>query len=161
MPGVDRTVAPWSYEGPARELVLRLKLRGRRDAAASLADGMARAARRAGLGGAALAWVPGRPRVSRRRGFDHAELLARELATRLGIPARPLLVRLSDPADQTLLTAAERRANLEGVFAARPSPSRVVIIDDLVTTGATLTACARALRTSGAGSIEALVACRA
>lgn len=158
---VDRVVAAWPYEGAARALILDLKVAGRRAAAAPLVDAMVAAARAQGLRGDVLAWVPGRPGDRRRRGFDHAELLARGLARRLGLPARPLLSRIADPLDQSGLSARERWRNLRHAFAADRSPAAVVVVDDVVTTGATAAACAAALRRAGADHVEIVAACRA
>jgi predicted amidophosphoribosyltransferase len=160
VPAVDRVVAAWEYDGPARDLVLALKLRAQAPAAGPLADAMAAASLRCGLRGRVLTWVPARPGDVRRRGYDHARVLAREVGWRLGLPARPLLYRIGDRPDQTALGAAARRRNLRGAFAARVCSGPVVLVDDLVTTGATATACALALRASGATAVEVLAACR-
>ena len=140
--------------------MLALKLRGERAAAAELAGPMREAWLRAGLRGTVVTWVPGRRPDIRRRGFDHAELLARSVARRLGLAATPLLQRTSARPDQTRLGAAERRVNLAGAFRARPWGHPVVVVDDLVTTGATAAACAAALAEGGAPEVEVLAACR-
>ena len=152
---------PWAYEGVARALVLRLKLRGCAASADAIAAELAVAARETGLVGSVVAWVPGRPRESARRGLDHAEAIARRTAYRLGLPAVPLIQRRADTVDQTHLNARERRSNLTGAFSARPCKCHVVLVDDLVTTGATAEACAAALRAAGASGVELLAACRA
>jgi ComF family protein len=118
-------------------------------------------ARRVGLTGDVVTWVPGRRRDSRRRGFDHAELLARGVARRLGLRATALLRATGARPDQTALSARDRRINLRGAFVARPCSRRVVLVDDLVTTGATASSCAAALRRAGAPAVDVLVACRA
>jgi ComF family protein len=159
--GVDRIVAPWAYEEAARSLVLRLKLGAARSAARPLAAGMRRAAVRAGGVTGTVTWVPGKPADMRRRGFDHAELLATELSAGLGLPCRRLLDRRRIPLDQAALSASERRANLAGAFRAVFSPPEVVLVDDVVTTGATAEACARALRAGGARIVHLLAACSA
>lgn len=161
MRGVARTLVAWRYEGAARDLVLALKLRGIRAAADPLADAAAAAVHAAGLRGDVLAWVPCRASDERRRGFDHAELIARRLGERLGLPVRPLVVRLRNPPDQASLGRAARRANLAGTFGARPCGGRIVLVDDLVTTGATGAACAAALRAGGAAGVELVAPCRA
>jgi predicted amidophosphoribosyltransferase len=156
--GVTRCGAPWRYEGHARDLVLALKLRGRRAAAEPLA---------AAIVGwlpdppAVVTWVPGRRADIRRRGFDHAEAIARAVAAHYQVGARALLRRISAAPDQTTLSRAQRLSNLGHVFAAAGSPLEVLLVDDLVTTGATLNACATALKRAGARRITAVAACRA
>jgi predicted amidophosphoribosyltransferase len=161
VPPAEAVVAAWAYEGVPRALVLALKIRGLRPAAAPLAAGMVAAARSAGLRGAILVWVPGRRADMRRRGFDHAELLARTVAGELGLPARPVMTRLGRTPDQACLSRTARRRNLVGAFGARPCSGPVVLVDDVVTTGATVDVCARALLAAGASSVEALAPCRA
>jgi ComF family protein len=158
LPQVERVLAPWDYEGAIRSLILSLKLRGLRRAAVPLAEGMAAFARAEGLVGAMLTWVPARRADIRRRGFDHAHVLAGRLSRELGLPARALLARAASPPDQTSLGAPERRNNLEGAFVARACPSQVVLVDDLVTTGTTARVCSAALRDAGAGHVEVLAA---
>jgi predicted amidophosphoribosyltransferase len=159
--GVDRVIAGFAYEGVARSLVLGLKLRHRRGHGAALAEGMARAVRRRGILGSVITWVPGRRWDVLDRGFDHAAVLARGVAVRLGLPRRGLLLRSGHRSDQAALGRAERFSNLEGAFRSRPVSGAVILVDDLVTTGATAGACARALLEAGATSVEVLAACRA
>lgn len=161
LPGVDRVLARWAYEGAARNLILALKLRAVRAAAAPLVAAMRDEVLSSGLLGDVVTWVPARRRDALRRGFDHAEVLGRGLARALGLEPAPLLRRTGTPADQAGLGAAARRLNLVGAFLARDCPGEVVLVDDLVTTGATAAACARALRDAGAGTVEVLVPCRA
>lgn len=151
-------LAAWEYEGAARSLVLDLKLRGLKGAAVPLVEAMAAEVRMAGLAGGAVAWVPGRARDIRSRGFDHAAVLAAGLAWELGLPLVAALTRLADPPDQTTLGAGERRTNIGGAFGATGYPRRVVLVDDLITTGATAAECVRVLRSS-APSVEVVVPC--
>ncbi|MDQ3785272.1 MAG: hypothetical protein M3360_10450 [Actinomycetota bacterium] len=162
MSGVKRVLAPWDYAGAARSLVLALKLRGRRTAASPMADAMFEEALVRGLESSVVTWVPGRKADTRVRGYDHAEVLAAEVGARLGLPLRGLLRRKGPRrADQAALGKRARRANLEGAFVARKCAAGVVIVDDLVTTGATAGACSEALRSAGALTVEVLAACRA
>lgn len=151
---VRRIVVAWTYEGAARRLILDLKVAGRRDAAQPLVAAMCRAVRREGVLGSVITWVPARPKDVLRRGFDHAEVLARGLSERVGLPCRRLLYTSDAHADQSTLGAAERRRNLEGAFLAATCAGRIILVDDLITTGATASACAAALRAGGAASIE-------
>ena len=141
--------------------MLRLKVGAVRSASQPLVGAMRRAAVAAGGMTGTVTWVPGKPADMRRRGFDHAELLATELSTGLGLPCRGLLDRRRIPLDQAALSASERRANLAGAFQADLSPREVVLVDDVMTTGATAEACARALRAAGARTVHLLVACSA
>jgi predicted amidophosphoribosyltransferase len=160
-PEIDRMVAGWDYSGAARALILGLKLRSHRACAAPLAARLAERVRGSGLSATILTWVPGRRRDVKSRGFDHAAELARLVARELGMPAAALLARHIDRPDQAGLPAAQRLSNLRGSFRAGPCPPRVALVDDLVTTGATATACAAALRAGGAAGVELLVACSA
>lgn len=160
-PSVDRILCALDYFGAARSLVLDLKLRGRKGAALPLATRMVDLLARSGARARAITWVPGRPPETRRRGFDHAAVLARAVGRRVGLPVRPLLERVGGVADQTTLSAAERWANLEGAFIARPCSEPALVVDDLVTTGATLSTCAQALIVAGCPGVEGLIACSA
>ncbi|MFN2490100.1 MAG: ComF family protein [Actinomycetota bacterium] len=159
----DGVMAVWVYEGTARSLILALKARGSRAAAEPLVEGMWRLALAHGVTAEVVSWVPGRRRDIRRRGFDHGEVLARGVARRLGLPACGLLRRTGARPDQTSLGAAERRANAAGAFRARARscPARVLLVDDLVTTGATVRSCASVLDVQGAVRVDAVTACRA
>lgn len=161
IPGVRAAVVVWAYDAEARALVLALKAGARRGAGTALAAHMAAAAAAAGVGAELVAWVPGRPADARRRGFDHAEVLARAVARHLGLPAAGLVRRIRGAPDQVGLGAVERRRNLAGAFRAAPVVAPVLLVDDVVTTGATAAACARALRAAGAPHVDLLAACRA
>jgi ComF family protein len=102
--------------------------------------------------------VPLHPLKLREREFNQAERLAAPLAAALKIPLNTKLLRRVNPtATQTLLTRAERAANMRGAFAVRRGAQldgeRVVLVDDVFTTGATTSACARALLGAGAGEV--------
>jgi ComF family protein len=161
VPGLERVAAVWTHEGAARELVLGLKLRGMRTFAEPLVGGLVDLVMRMGTEAGVVTWPPCSRTDKRRRGFDHAELLARGLATRIGLPAEPLLRRVGRAADQAGLSGEERRRNLLGAFEARTTPEAVLLVDDVVTTGATLHACAGALRSVGTAVVEAVAACSA
>jgi competence protein ComFC len=153
--------ALWAHRDAARGLVLGLKLTGFRTYAHPLVTGMSELVARTGTVAGAVVWPPCTRIDRRRRGFDHAEVLARGIAEELGVPALPVVRRVRKASDQAGLGGIERRANLVNAFAVGTSPEAVLLVDDVITTGATLQACAEALRRAGARRIEALVACSA
>lgn len=114
----------------------------------------------------AMVPVPLWPRRERKRGYNQSALLA-VAGARLQSEAPPLrpdiLRRIRDTGSQTLLSAAERRKNVRGAFRAAEEAKglRILLIDDVVTTGSTLSACAEALRAAGARAVYACAACAA
>jgi predicted amidophosphoribosyltransferase len=157
----DRAWAPFAHDGPARALVGALKFRGLLAAAELLAAPLAAGAREL-LEDATLVPVPADPRRRRRRGFDHAALIAEALG---GRTRRPVVACLERPPAPRQL-GAPRQARLAAPVRTEPVvcgsvPRRIVLIDDVHTTGATLHACARVLRVGGARTVHALTATRA
>lgn len=150
------------YDERCALLVHALKYGGRTGLGAGLAAELARAAPARPRFGAVVA-VPLHPARERERGYNQAACLAAPLADRLGVPWLPdLLVRTRPTAAQARLGARERRANLAGAFAvARPewvAERDVLVVDDVVTTGATLDACFVALTAAGARPAGAALA---
>jgi ComF family protein len=109
--------------------------------------------------------VPLYPKRERERGYNQSALLGERLARRIGIPFRGrLLWRRRSTASQTRLTAAQRVHNVKGVFSVPWSRSvrgaRILLVDDVMTTGATVNECARALKDAGAASVMVLTVAR-
>ena len=153
-----RAWAPFAHDGPARELVGALKFRGATAAADVMAAHVAANAPPRLLRDASLVPVPAHPARVRARGFDQGALLAAALARRTGRPVAACLRRDGPRARQVGAgRAARRRAGgrIE-VRATGPAPAVALLVDDVHTTGATLDACARALRRAGATSVGAV-----
>lgn len=151
--GVDTAAALLEYRGAARELVARIKYRNQRAAVAWLGGGMAALVEQPFD---AITWAPANRGHVRARGFDHGRLLAEAVGRHLG--ARPmLLLTRADDAPLNGRSAAERSAGLD-LAACGPVPERVLIVDDVVTSGATLRTAARALREAGAQKVCAVSA---
>jgi len=109
--------------------------------------------------------VPLHPARRRERGFNQAELLARSLSRLTGLPVMLVLERVRYTTTQTAFDRTERMENLRNAFRLRPARnvrgSRVLLVDDVLTTGSTLSECARVLKESGASSVHAATAARA
>jgi predicted amidophosphoribosyltransferase len=158
--GVDAWWAPFAYDGVLREVVARVKYRNMRAAVPWLVDAMvAEVTSNDRVPDVELVtWAPTTVEHRRSRGFDAAELLARHAARILRFPVARLLDRRPGP-PQTALSGAARRTGPR--FASRGRvPARVLLVDDVATTGATLAAAARALRSAGAVQVTALTAAR-
>jgi ComF family protein len=148
--GVTRVVAAGSFEGPVREAILRLKYQGQVWRARGLARWMVEGQAGRWLDPATvLVPVPQSSARGRERGFNHAGRLAVALGRETGLRVAPgLLWRTRDGGHQRALGREARKA-IEGAFAARRGDARVCLVDDVMTTGATLTACAHALAEAG------------
>jgi ComF family protein len=166
---VDGTVSPFLYEGVCRDLVLALKYQGRTSLVPFLADRMAEeVVRQMGLPATEadrILPVPLHPTRLRERTFNQAELLARALADRMGIPCEEnLLIRCRPTQPQAELTREERSRNVRGAFDLRSGSglrgSRLLLVDDVLTTGATAEACAALLKKAGARSVWVVTAAR-
>ncbi len=157
--GVDALVVPFAYTGVVRELVARAKYRHRHAALTWLASEMARALADTTVD--VVTWAPTTAARRRARGFDQAEVLAAAVAGSLDRPCAPVLRRIGC-GHQTGHSRAERIGAPQFAVRApaRVTGRRVLLVDDVVTTGATLRAAAGALRTAGAASVVGSAAAR-
>lgn len=159
IPFIDDWTSLWYYEGKTRQSILRYKFYGARQYAASYGRLLAISIEeRFPDGFDVLTWVP----ISRlrrlRRGYDQVELLAKAVGRELGVkPQKTLHKKRNNPPQSGITGQAERRANVLGVY--RPvepeafAGKRVLLLDDVVTTGATAGECARVLLTAGAKQV--------
>jgi ComF family protein len=164
-PALDRVVAVFNYEGPVRGAVYSLKYDDLRAIAPRLAGLMADALPRSVAEGAdALVPVPVSGKRLRSRGYNQSALLARHISRETGtLVMEALLRRVKDtPPQARAESEAERRQNVIGAFEAsgQAAGMRVLLIDDVMTTGSTLNACAATLKNAGAKWVGALVLAR-
>ncbi len=157
--GLASLTALGTYEGDLPRLVAALKYRGERhvvDHVAQLLAAMWPADRVVD----AVCWAPTSQRRRRERGFDQAELIARTVSGGMAVPVVPLLVRVSSAPSQTGRTATQRHDGVAFAvnrrFAGCISGYRVLIVDDVVTTGATMAAAARALSAAGSSIVHGM-----
>jgi ComF family protein len=166
-PLYSRARSALAYDDASRELVLRFKHADRIDGAATFAGWMARAGAELVAAADIIAPVPlHRWRLVRRR-YNQAAILANAIGRSRGKLVVPdLLVRRRATASQGHLGRGQRQRNVAGAFALHPrraqvaAGARILLIDDVLTTGATATACARALRKAGATDVDLLVLAR-
>jgi len=164
IPG-EAPIVALPYTGRARQVLLGFKYHNRRQVAGHLAGLLVNRLVAAGVRPVSAAgpigagqvdivtWAPTSARRRRARGFDQSELIARRVAAQLGLPCRRLLERNGDATPQTGRARVHRLHTPE--FSTRPGLTgrRVLVIDDVVTTGATLRGAAAALRSAGAAQV--------
>ena len=158
---LDRARSVGVYDGALRAIVHALKYDGRRSLARPLAEMMRERAAEVLDGAACVVPVPLHPSRRRHRGFNQA----RDLSRHIGLPVVQALRRTRNTATQTGLSSARRHRNVRDAFAPTRVARRlagltVVLIDDVSTTGATLDACARALKGAGVKEVRGLTAAR-
>jgi len=158
-PGVDRAWSSAPHEGVAREMVVALKYRSLTPVALAMADRIHRLLPPALCGGVVVP-VPAAPLRSLARGFDPAAAIARAYAARAGAECRPRALHRSGSGRQVGRRRAERLGRPPRVEAPGAAPRSVLIVDDVLTTGATVSACARALRGAGAVRVVAVTFAR-
>lgn len=151
------------YRAEAAELMLRFKLDGAKYLASFFAVHMADVYFREGWACDAVCYVPMRKRDSFARGYNQAKLLAHTVSGFIGVPVADALRKIKKARRQSALHYSERQENVRGVYEAVKDPAvtgrKVLLIDDILTTGATVSACAAALKAAGAESVYALTAC--
>lgn len=158
-PFLDSWASVWYYEGAVRSSILRYKFRGARSYADCYGRLLAlRLEEELPDGFDLLTWVPTAKLRTLRRGYDQSALLAQAVGRELGLqPVRLLRKRRNNPPQSGIAGQAERRANVLGVYEAvnvQLLPGkRVLLLDDILTTGATAGECARVLLTAGASEI--------
>ena len=160
---IDRVAAVWYYKGNVRRSLHRFKFRQGRFLAEPYGKLMAMKALREDLAEAALVtWVPISPIRKLIRGYDQDELLARVIARELELPCVQLLKKVRHNRPQSGISGyARRRANVLGVYRAENPEQicgkRILLVDDILTTGATVSECARVLLTAGAEEVNCAV----
>jgi ComF family protein len=153
----------WVYEGALRQAIHRMKYSRMRRVAAPLGDLLADHLRANPQPADVLMAVPLHAGRLAERGFNQSAELAARIARRSGLPLLPGLERCRDTGHQASLGRAARRGNVEAAFVwavYAPPPERVLLVDDVLTTGATLAACADALRAAGTREVRAVALAR-
>lgn len=155
IPFTAKWTALWQYKGPVRDSILRFKFHRRRHYAAPFGRFLAVKLQSAGLDQVdIITWVPVSPLRKWYRGYDQARLIAEAVARELGTKAERCLVKRRNNKPQSMFKqAAQRRANVEGVFRVenpgRVAGKRILVIDDIITTGSTMSECAKQLQFAG------------
>lgn len=159
-PFIDKCVSPLYYKDKVRASVHRYKFGGcsaySRRYAALMSDCVENNLDCRSID--VISWIPLSKKRLRQRGYDQARLLAEEIAAKTGLPCRQLLQKVKNNSAQSLTRdAKQRRKNVAGVYAlddgADVSGLRILLVDDVVTTGATMSEAARILRKEGAKSV--------
>ncbi len=160
-PGFDRLNACFAYNGIAQQLIQQFKYQGRAYLAQTMARLMFTVINKDSVSVFdALVPVPLFPTRLREREFNQAQVLAECLAAETGVPVLPVLARTKNTRSQATLRESDRPANVQGAFRVIPDQDldgqRLLLIDDILTTGATASEAANALKEAGAGHVAVL-----
>ena len=155
-----RVLSPLSYEGGTKKSIHRLKFYGRKGLAKPMGKLMAETARDTGVSFDAVTWVPMTGKKRKQRGYDQSELLAKAAAKELGLPCLPLLKKVRENQTQHELSGKQRWLNVKNAYrAGQGAQGKVLLlIDDIVTTGATVSECAKTLYAAGAKTVTGVCA---
>jgi len=162
---IDQVIAPFYFSDTVRQAVHTLKFRTGTDSAKVLASYMADAYREAGCESDVICYAPQSKGRSRERGYNQAELLARALSILLELPCEELLIKTRETQAQSSTENATQRAeNVKNVYevtdTAKCEEKRILLVDDVFTTGSTANECARMLHEAGTGEIICLILAR-
>ncbi len=153
--------APFVYDGEVKRLIYKFKFRKKKYIAQTLGALMADKYLECDMDADIIVFVPMADSEVKKRGFNQAELLANEVGERLNMPVLPALVKIKDTSEQKRLKNNGRAKNLEGAFACifeHVKDRRVLLVDDIFTTGATANECAKTLLKAKARSVTVLTA---
>lgn len=155
----DRCVAPLYYQDMVRESFLDYKFHEKTWRAATYAEFLLPYIQKEFPELDVVTWVPLSRRSQKDRGYDQSELLAKELAKRLHLPCERLLEKLRDTRQQSRIDMPEeRRANVQGAYGMKKNAGvrdrKILVVDDVITTGSTMEECCRILATAGAAEIH-------
>ena len=164
-PHLDACYSPLYYTDEVRQSLLRYKFGGLRMYASVYGEFLAKCIDENRISCDSITWVPLNRRRLRQRGYDQARLLAEDLSRRLSVPCLPTLQKIrNNPRQSAAGNAEKRRRNVKGVYAALPEADpggkTILLVDDIVTTGATLSEAASVLRKAGAASVIGLTLAR-
>lgn len=151
--------SPLTYDGETKKLIYSLKFGKKKYIAETLGALMADEFLKSGMQADIIVFVPMTEKEEKKRGFNQSELLAYEVGGRLNVPVLPALVKIKDTSAQKELHGKERAKNLEGAFACafeQVKGRRLLIVDDIFTTGATANECAKVLLKAGAREVNVL-----
>lgn len=155
-------VSVYRYEGIAKKPIIDLKYNGAKWKSKYMATEMLEALRESGFDFDCIAYVPMTKKKQKKRGYNQAKELAVHISKRTKVPLQNMLIKAKDTETQTKLTAAQRAANIKGAFTPGEIPcgKHILLIDDVLTTGATVSECAKVLRKTGAETVRVLVYAR-
>ncbi len=154
--------SPLIYDGKAREMIHALKFANKKYLVHTLGAMMVDTYIKHNMQGEIIVPVPMSESEKKKRGFNQAELLAYEIGARLNIPVLPALIKVKDTSAQKQLTGRERAENLKGVFEVvypQVKDRKILLVDDIFTTGATANECTKALLKAKCKEVSVLTSC--
>lgn len=156
--GLDDLIVSSTYAGIMRRLIIDFKFKGKLSYGEIISEIMIEKLLEKNLSEVVLTFVPMHPRRERERGYNQSKILAETIAKKLDLKCQEVFEKVKDTKFQVGLKKDQRQENLKNAFAVKKAPEEIIIVDDVITTGTTISELVGVAKASGIKKVTALIA---
>lgn len=156
--GLDDLIVASTYAGIMRRLIIDFKFKGKLSYGEIISEIMIEKLLERNLSEVVLTFVPMHPRRERERGYNQSKILAENIAKKLDLKCQEIFEKVKDTKFQVGLKKDQRQENLKNAFAVKKAPEEIIIVDDVITTGTTISELVKVAKASGIKKVTALIA---